>query len=88
MRSNDDKMDVLAKDRHDRAKAMTAVEDLRSYGDITEAHATGIKTFVPAFEKLYDTMSTTQKANADDIFRKVGRRTGTQKHSKTQKQAL
>jgi protein CpxP len=75
MRSNDEEIDELTKERHDKASTMTAVEDLRSYGKITEAHATGIKTFVPAFEKLYDTMSTEQKANADNVFRKVGSKT-------------
>jgi len=75
MRSNDEKMDALATERHNKASTMTAVEDLRSYGEITEAHATGIKTFVPAFEKLYNSMSAVQKANADKIFRSAGRKT-------------
>jgi LTXXQ motif family protein len=75
MRSNDEKIDALATERHNKASTMTAVEDLRSYGDVTEAHATGIKTFVPAFEKLYNSMSAAQKANADKIFRTGGRKT-------------
>jgi hypothetical protein len=69
MRLNDDRIDVLATERHGRASTMTAVEDLRSYGEITEAHAAGIRAFVPAFENLYNSMSTTQKANADIVFR-------------------
>ena len=75
MRGNDEKIDGLAKERHDKAPTMTAVEDLRSYGAITEAHAIGIRTFVPAFEKLYESMSAEQKANADDVFRSAGRNT-------------
>jgi len=75
MRGNDEKIDGLAKERHDKAATMTAVEDLRSYGEITEAHATGVRTFVPAFEKLYESMSAEQKANADNVFRSVGRKT-------------
>jgi LTXXQ motif family protein len=74
MRGNDEKIDGLAKERHDKAPTMTAVEDLRSYGAITEAHATGIRTFVPAFEKLYESMSAEQKANADNVFRTAGRK--------------
>jgi protein CpxP len=75
MRGNDDKIDVLAKERHDKASKMTAVEDLRSYGAITEAHAAGIRTFVPAFERLYQNMSAEQKANADKVFRSAGLKT-------------
>jgi periplasmic protein CpxP/Spy len=72
MRSNDAKIDTLVKERHDKASTMTAVEDLRSYGAITEAHAVDIKTFIPAFERLYESMSPAQKANADNIFRTGG----------------
>jgi len=72
MRTNDDKMEVLSTARHDLSPKMTAVEDLRSYGEITEAHAAGIRAFTPAFETLYNTMTPTQKANADNIFRHTG----------------
>ncbi len=72
MRSNDETMDKLADERHEKAATRTAVEDLKSYGEVTEAHATGIKNFVPAFESLYQTMSAAQKANADNVFRKGG----------------
>jgi hypothetical protein len=72
MRSNDEKIDALAKARHDKASAMTAVDDLRSYGEITEAHAAGIRAFTPAFASLYESMSAEQKANADHVFRTAG----------------
>jgi len=75
MRSNDDKMDALTTERHDKGAKMTAVEDLRSYGEITDQHADGIKAFVPVFEKLYDSMSAEQKANADTVFRTEVRKT-------------
>ena len=75
MRPNDDRMDVLAKARHERFTSMTAVEDLRSYGEVSEAHALGMKALVPAFEKLYDSMSAEQKSNADGVFHRVGRKT-------------
>ena len=74
MRRNDEKMDALSAERHGRIATMTAVEDLRSYGQITEQHAADIKTLAPVFEKLYDAMSTEQKANADAIFRSSGRK--------------
>jgi hypothetical protein len=77
MRSNDEKMDAVSTERHDKAGTMTAVEDLRSYGEISEQHAIGIKTFAPVFEKLYDSMSVEQKANADKVFRTEVRKTAT-----------
>lgn len=73
MRSNDEKIDVLVKERHDKASTMNAVEDLRSYGKVTETHAADIKTFITAFERLYDSMPVTQKATADNVFRTGGR---------------
>ena len=73
MRNNDKKIDTLVKERHDKASTMTAVEDLRSYGEVTATHAADIKTFIPAFERLYDSMSAAQKATADNVFRTGGR---------------
>jgi hypothetical protein len=72
MRTNDHIIDALAKARHDGAPTMTAVEDLRSYGEITEAHALGIRNFTPVFSALYDKMTTEQKTNADKVFRNAG----------------
>jgi hypothetical protein len=72
MRDNDTKIDALAKARHDNAPTMTAVDDLRSYGEIAEAHASGIKAFIPVFASLYDSMDAAQKANADNVFRHAG----------------
>lgn len=74
MRSNDRAVDTLAKARRDSATKMTAIEDLRSYGEITEAHAAGIRAFAPVFETLYDSMSAAQKTNADNVFRNQGRK--------------
>ena len=47
---------------------MTAVDDLRAYQEITEAHAKGVKKLVAAFEVLYGTMSDDQKKMADGCF--------------------
>jgi hypothetical protein len=76
MRSNDEKMDLLTTARHEKSATMSAVQDLRSYGEISEAHALGIKTFVPVFEKLYDSMSAAQKVDADSVFRAKGMKKG------------
>jgi len=48
---------------------MSAVDDLKSYGQITSAHAEAIKNFTAVFETLYAVMSDTQKKDADALFR-------------------
>ena len=67
MRDNAQTMDGLTQARTD--KTMTAVDNLQSYSAIVEAHAEGLKKFVPAFEALYASMSDTQKHQADNVFR-------------------
>ena len=47
---------------------MDAVDDLRSYEQLTEAQVDGIKKLLPAFETLYASMSDDQKKNADIVF--------------------
>ena len=69
MRDNAKKMDELTQARTQNATTMTAVDDLKSYGAIADAHADGIKKFTPAFSALYDSMSDEQKATADSMFR-------------------
>jgi len=69
MRENATTMDAFRKARSEKAQTLTAVEDFKSYAEITEAHADGIKKFVPVFSALYDSMSEAQKTNADTIFR-------------------
>ena len=69
MRDNAQRIDALVKTRADHAQTMTAVDDVRAYGDIAEAHAEGIKKFLPAFEALYASMSDVQKQHADALFR-------------------
>ncbi|EGW21797.1 Spy/CpxP family protein refolding chaperone [Methylobacter tundripaludum] len=69
-------MDTLTQARIDHAKDMTAVDDLKSYGEITDAHAAGIKKLTPLFTDLYAGMSDAQKKEADALFRH-----GEHKHS-------
>ncbi len=70
MRDNATAMEARRKARAEKAPTMTAVEDLTSYAESVESHAAGIKTFVPVFAALYDSMSDAQKKNADNIFRR------------------
>ena len=73
MRDNAKTMEALIKARSKEAGSMTAIDDLKSYGEIVEAHADGIRKFIPAFEPLYANMSDAQKKAADTLFRHHGR---------------
>ncbi|MFZ2269236.1 MAG: Spy/CpxP family protein refolding chaperone [Azonexus sp.] len=69
MTENAQAMDVLTQARKDRAGQMTAVDDLKSYGEIADAHAAGIRKLTPVFASLYESMSPPQKVAADTLFR-------------------
>jgi hypothetical protein len=69
MREDAKSMDALTQARADHVKDMTAVDDLKSYGEIADAHANGIKKLTPVFAVLYAGMSDEQKKEADDLFR-------------------
>jgi periplasmic protein CpxP/Spy len=73
MRDDAKTMEALIKVRSEHTNTMTAVDDLKSYGEIAQAHADGLKKFVPAFEPLYASMSDAQKKNADTLFHHHGR---------------
>ena len=46
----------------------TAIDDLKAYGDVVQAHADGIKKLANAFSPLYTSMSDDQKKVADEVF--------------------
>jgi protein CpxP len=73
LRDNEKAIEPLIKARKENSKSMTAVDDLKSYGEITDAHAVGIKKFTPVFATLYDSMSDAQKKEADALFRHSGK---------------
>jgi LTXXQ motif family protein len=75
MRDNARSMETLTESRFKNAKTMNAVDDLKSYGEITDAHADGIRRFTPVFATLYTSMSDAQKSQADDLFRHGAHRT-------------
>lgn len=68
MRDNAHEVRELAQARAQNAATMSAVDDLRSYEEINEAHVEGIKKLLPPFEALYAGMSDAQKKNADAVF--------------------
>ena len=68
MRDNGKAMAELGRKRRAAAKTMTAVDNLKTYEEISDAHTDGLKKLVPAFQKLYDSMSVEQKKTADTVF--------------------
>ena len=80
MREDAKVMDRLTQARFDHAKDMTAIDDLKSYGEIAAAHAEGIKKLTPVFAALYDTMSDAQKKDADVLFRHGAHEHGGHQH--------
>jgi hypothetical protein len=73
MRDNAQTMDAAVRQRMD-ARGETAVEELKAYGVIAEAHAQGVQKLIPPFQALYDTLSDDQKKTADVLFSHSGRR--------------
>ncbi len=69
-------MDTLTQARFDHSKDMTAVDSLKSYDEIAQAHADGIKKMIPVFSDLYASMPDTQKKLTDKFFRHAGHRHG------------
>jgi len=68
MRDNEATLSALIEARHENPQSMTAIDDLQSYENITQAHVDGLKKLIPAFQSLYTDMSDDQKKNADKIF--------------------
>jgi len=73
MRDNDKRMEALVSERRKNIAKMNAVDDLKSYSAIADAHAEDVKNFNAAFTTLYASMSDDQKKAADEFFRKQGR---------------
>jgi protein CpxP len=69
MRDNAKAMVDLRKEETQQAKSRNAVEALKSYATVIDAHADGIHKFIPIFQPLYDSMSDAQKKTADAVFR-------------------
>jgi len=65
MRENAETISRLAQERAEHAQTATALDDLKSYAEISEAHAAGTKRMIPVFQVLYDSMSPEQKNAAE-----------------------
>jgi hypothetical protein len=69
MRDNAKEMGDAVEKREAAKQTTTALDDLKAYQAVAQAHADGLKALVPAFEGLYNTLSDTQKAEADELFK-------------------
>jgi hypothetical protein len=69
MRANAQHMDQLLAERIKNRRSMNAVENMRSYTAMAEAHAQDMQQLQTAFETLYNSFSDSQKKLADDAFR-------------------
>jgi protein CpxP len=72
MRENAQKMDKVIQDKRANMANMNALDDLRTYQDISQAHVDGLKNLISSFKSLYDSMPAEQKANADKVFDSYG----------------
>jgi hypothetical protein len=69
MRDNAQTLDTLIQTQAAQARTITALDDLKAYSAIADAHAEGLKKFLVAFEPLYASMSDAQKQQADRLVR-------------------
>jgi protein CpxP len=78
MRENAATMDKLvASNRTTPPQNMTAVDDLKTYERVAQAHVDGLKNLISSFTKLYDAMPDAQKKVADTVFTTSGREPAT-----------
>ena len=68
MRDNAAAIRSRVEERAAKVQGMNAVDDLKSYRLIADAHADGLKQLIPAFETLYAGMTPDQQKNADRVF--------------------
>jgi hypothetical protein len=68
MRDNAGKLFGLIQQRAKNASSMSAVDNLRTFEEITATQEEGLKDLLPSFKKLYDSMSDSQKKTADAVF--------------------
>ncbi|CAB3770460.1 Spy/CpxP family protein refolding chaperone [Paraburkholderia humisilvae] len=70
MRGNGQTMAKLFQERHAN-KDISALDNMKQYAEITQAHADDMKKLVDAFQPLYDSMPPEQKKLADTTFREA-----------------
>ena len=69
MRSNGQTMAGLYKQRMEGESTRNALDDMKQYAQISQAHAEDMQKLVTAFEPLYTSLSPEQQKLADQTFR-------------------
>lgn len=69
MRDNRAAHDALVTEKKKAEATQSALDDLQTYAQITQAHADGVKKLADTFAVLYDSLSPKQKIAADKAFR-------------------
>ena len=72
MRSNGQNMGRLFRQRTQAEQTQTALDNMKQYAEIAQAHADDMKQLVDAFEPLYNSFTPEQKKLADTAFRQTG----------------
>ncbi|MFM0337232.1 Spy/CpxP family protein refolding chaperone [Paraburkholderia fungorum] len=79
MRNNGQTMGQLFQQRRAETN-LSALDDMKQYATITQAHADGMKKLVDAFDPLYTSFSPEQKKLADVTFHQPGGGGGGHRH--------
>lgn len=82
MREDAERVGTLIRERRERAATMNAVDDMRTYQAIAEAHAMALAKITSAFKALYEVMSPEQRKIADQVFARSMHRRPTRKKAK------
>ena len=69
MRENAKAMAERRKEAAQNATSRNAVDELKSYAAVIDAHADEVRKLIPTFQALYDSMSEAQKKTTDAVFR-------------------
>ena len=86
MRNNGQTMGQLFQQRKADTN-LSAIDDMKQYATIAQAHADGMKKLVDAFDPLYSSFSPEQKKLADVTFHQGGPESGKHHHGKGGKKA-
>ncbi|WP_408223335.1 Spy/CpxP family protein refolding chaperone [Paraburkholderia sediminicola] len=81
MRNNGETMGQLFQQRKADTN-LSALDDMKQYATIAQAHADGMKKLVDAFDPLYSSFSPEQKKLADVTFHQGGPEGGHRHHGK------
>jgi periplasmic protein CpxP/Spy len=68
MRDNAQNLDRAIDQRDAGITGATAIDNLNSYADIAQVHASNVRKLASAFSGLYSAMSDEQRKKADEVF--------------------